>query len=46
MQSFFKYKLSDIFLIQCKKKFKKKTDLKLLKIADVSKKMLKFRDFW
>ena len=29
-----------------KKKFFKNTDLKPLKIADVSKKMLKFRDFW
>ena len=29
-----------------KKKVLKNTDLKPLKIADVSKKMLKFRDFW
>ena len=29
-----------------KKKVLKNTDLKLLKIADVSKKMLKCRDFW
>ena len=28
------------------KKVLKNTDLKPLKIADVSKKMLKFRDFW
>ena len=29
-----------------KKKVLKNADLKPLKIADVSKKMLKFRDFW
>ena len=29
-----------------KKKVLKNTDLKPLKIADVSKKILKFRDFW
>ena len=29
-----------------KRKVLKNTDLKLLQIADVSKKMLKFRDFW
>ena len=29
-----------------KKKVLKNTDLKPLKIADVSKKMLKFHDFW
>ena len=29
-----------------KTKVLKNTDLKPLKIADVSKKMLKFRDFW
>ena len=29
-----------------KKKFLKNADLKPLQIADVSKKMLKFRDFW
>ena len=29
-----------------KKKVLKNTDIKPLKIADVSKKVLKFRDFW
>ena len=29
-----------------KQKVLKNTDLKPLKITDVSKKMLKFRDFW
>ena len=37
-QYFFKYKLSDIFLIQWKKKVLKNPDVKPLKIADVSKK--------